>query len=52
VRSLAGAAGLDVRVHDDPHAAVALARRWAGAGGSVLVAGSLYLLADLADLLR
>ncbi len=54
VRSVAGAAGAgdgDVRVEDDPHAAVALARSLAGAGGSVLVAGSLYLLADLADLL-
>src|SRR5262249_13383223 len=31
----------------DPAAAVALARRLAGAGGAVLVTGSLYLLADL-----
>jgi dihydrofolate synthase/folylpolyglutamate synthase len=35
-----------------PHAAVALARNLAGRRGSVLVAGSLYLLADLADLLE
>ena len=51
VRRVAGAAVTDVRVEDDPHAAVALGRRLAGAGGSVLIAGSLYLLADLADLL-
>jgi hypothetical protein len=31
---------------------VALARNLAGRRGSVLVAGSLYLLADLADLLE
>ena len=43
--------GPPVHVEADPHAAVALARRLAGAGGSVLIAGSLYLLADLADLL-
>jgi dihydrofolate synthase/folylpolyglutamate synthase len=42
---------LEVREEPDPHAAVALARRLAGRRGSVLVAGSLYLLADLADLL-
>ena len=41
----------DVRVEPDPHAAVELARRLAGPHGSVLVAGSLYLLSDLADLL-
>ena len=35
----------------DPETAVALARRLAGRGGSVLIAGSLYLLSDLADLL-
>ncbi len=40
-----------VREEPDPHAAVALARRLAGRRGSVLVAGSLYLLGDLADLL-
>ncbi len=50
VRPLA-AGSLDVRAEPDPHAAVALARRLAGRRGSVLVAGSLYLLADLADLL-
>jgi len=59
----AGVAGAAGPVHEaapppavyeeaDPHAAVALARRLAGGGGSVLVAGSLYLLADLADLLE
>ncbi len=51
VRRVAAATGADVRVEDDPHAAVALARGLAGPSGSVLVAGSLYLLADLADLL-
>jgi dihydrofolate synthase / folylpolyglutamate synthase len=53
-REVAGAAAqaLDVREEADPHAAIALARRLAGRGGSVLVAGSLYLLADLADLLE
>jgi dihydrofolate synthase/folylpolyglutamate synthase len=51
VRRVAAAAGAAVRVDDDPHGAVALARGLAGPGGSVLVAGSLYLLADLADLL-
>jgi dihydrofolate synthase/folylpolyglutamate synthase len=35
----------------DPEAAVVLARRLAGREGSVLIAGSLYLLSDLADLL-
>ena len=35
----------------EPEAAVALARRLAGREGSVLIAGSLYLLSDLADLL-
>lgn len=45
------AGSLEVREEPDPHAAVALARRLAGRRGSVLVAGSLYLLADLADLL-
>lgn len=40
-----------VHVEPGPHAAVALARGLAGPRGSVLVAGSLYLLADLADLL-
>jgi len=35
----------------DPHDAVAKARAIAGAGGTVLVTGSLYLLEDLQDLL-
>jgi len=35
----------------DPHAALARARELAGAGGSVLVGGSLYLLEDLRDVL-
>jgi dihydrofolate synthase / folylpolyglutamate synthase len=52
VQAVAPAAGrAEVRIEADPHAAVALARVLAGPGGSVLVAGSLYLLADLADLL-
>jgi dihydrofolate synthase/folylpolyglutamate synthase len=44
--------GAAVHEEPDPHAAVALARRLAGGRGSVLVAGSLYLLSDLADLLE
>jgi folylpolyglutamate synthase/dihydropteroate synthase len=36
----------------EPHAALARARELAGAGGSVLVAGSLYLLEDLRDVLE
>ena len=43
---------LALEVEPDPHRAVALGRRLAGPGGSVLVTGSLYLLADLADLLE
>ena len=35
----------------DPHDAVAKARAAAGAGGTVLITGSLYLLEDLRDLL-
>jgi dihydrofolate synthase/folylpolyglutamate synthase len=35
----------------DPHAALARARALAGAGGSVLVGGSLYLLEDLGEVL-
>ena len=35
----------------DPHAALARARELAGADGSVLVGGSLYLLEDLRDVL-
>jgi len=41
----------EVRVATDPHEALALARRLAGADGSVLVGGSLYLLEDLRDVL-
>jgi dihydrofolate synthase/folylpolyglutamate synthase len=44
---LARAAGLDALVVDDPDAAVARARAEAGPQGLVVVAGSLYLLADL-----
>ena len=49
VSSVAGDA-VRVRVEDDPEAAVALAGELAGPGGSVVIAGSLYLLADLAGL--
>jgi len=41
----------DVHVGTDPHEALALARELAGADGSVLVGGSLYLLEDLRDVL-
>jgi len=41
----------DVCVAADPHEALALARELAGANGSVLVCGSLYLLEDLRDVL-
>ena len=51
VFSPAGDAVPVVRVEADPHVAVESARDLAGPAGSVLVAGSLYLLADLADLL-
>jgi dihydrofolate synthase/folylpolyglutamate synthase len=44
--------GRTVLTEPDPHVAVALAQRLAGRRGSVLVAGSLYLLSDLADLLE
>ena len=40
-------AGIPARAIEDPAAALAAARELAGAGGAVLVAGSLYLLADL-----
>ncbi len=40
-------AGIPTRVVEDPAAALAAARELAGPGGAVLVAGSLYLLADL-----
>jgi len=41
----------EVRVATEPHEALALARELAGADGSVLVGGSLYLLEDLRDVL-
>jgi dihydrofolate synthase/folylpolyglutamate synthase len=48
VAEAARAAGLgEVVVEPDPHAALALARSRAGAGGAVLVTGSLYLLERL-----
>jgi dihydrofolate synthase/folylpolyglutamate synthase len=47
----AGRHGLVVAVESDPHAALALARTRAGAEGSVLIAGSLFLLEDLRDVL-
>jgi len=43
--------GVDVRSERQPATAVDLARRLAGARGSVLVTGSLYLLADLSWLI-
>ena len=43
--------GPRVDVVVEPHAAVARARELAGAGGSVLISGSLFLLEDLAGLL-
>lgn len=43
--------GARPRREPDPHRALALARELAGEEGSVLVTGSLYLLADLADVL-
>jgi dihydrofolate synthase/folylpolyglutamate synthase len=49
----AGAATLGpsarVEAAEDPHAALARARELAGADGSVLIGGSLYLLEDLRD---
>jgi dihydrofolate synthase / folylpolyglutamate synthase len=42
---------VDVQVVADPLAALGLARELAGAEGSVLVGGSLYLLEDLRDVL-
>jgi dihydrofolate synthase/folylpolyglutamate synthase len=44
---LAAAAGLPARAIEDAWEALAVARGLAGAAGAVLVAGSLYLLADL-----
>ena len=38
------AEGLEVRIEDDPMAALAAARSWAGPEGLVVVAGSLYLV--------
>ena len=51
LRAAAARRGRSVPVHveADPHAALALGRRLATAAGSVLVAGSLYLLEDLRD---
>lgn len=46
------AGGQQVEAVARPHEAVARARSLAGAQGSVLVSGSLYLLEDLADLVR
>jgi folylpolyglutamate synthase/dihydropteroate synthase len=46
-----GRALTDIRVETDPHEALTLARELAGAHGSVLVGGSLYLLEDLRDVL-
>ena len=46
-----GSAFPDARAAADPHEALALARELAGADGSVLVGGSLYLLEDLRDVL-
>jgi dihydrofolate synthase/folylpolyglutamate synthase len=46
------AGGRQVEAVARPHEAIARARSLAGAQGSVLVSGSLYLLEDLADLVR
>lgn len=46
-----GRDGLAVAVEPDPHAALALARDRAGVEGSILIAGSLFLLEDLRDVL-
>jgi len=48
----AGKGRLRIEIEPDPHRAVAIAQGLAGTAGSVLVTGSLYLLADLADLLE
>jgi dihydrofolate synthase / folylpolyglutamate synthase len=50
-REQRGAPAGAVEVVADPHAALARAIERAGAGGSVLVGGSLYLLEDLRDVL-
>ena len=47
----ASSAAPPVETVADPHAALARARELAGAGGSVLVGGSLYLLEDLREVL-
>jgi dihydrofolate synthase/folylpolyglutamate synthase len=47
IAELAAAAGITARAVPDPGAALAAARDEAGPEGVVLVAGSLYLLADL-----
>ena len=47
IAELATAAGIAARAVPDPAAALATARDEAGPEGVVLVAGSLYLLADL-----
>jgi hypothetical protein len=44
---MARAAGVTARVVPDPEQALAAARDAAGPAGTVVVAGSLYLLADL-----
>ena len=44
-------AGIPARAVEDPGAALAAARELAGPDGAVLVAGSLYLLADLRPLI-
>jgi dihydrofolate synthase/folylpolyglutamate synthase len=52
VRRAAEAAGgppVEVEAVPEPHAALARARELAGADGSVLISGSLYLLEDLRD---
>jgi dihydrofolate synthase / folylpolyglutamate synthase len=39
--------GPETRIEADPHRALALAREMAGAGGTVVATGSIYLVADL-----
>jgi dihydrofolate synthase / folylpolyglutamate synthase len=53
VRRTAGAAGAAAPIETvpDPHAALTRARELAGADGSVLIGGSLYLLEDLRDVI-
>ena len=45
--ALAGERGVEARAVEDPLEAVAAARALAGAGGAVVVCGSLYLVSDL-----